>query len=263
MADAEALLQATPLWMAAFGLLALLVLACEIGFYTHRQTDAPLRGDSSTDEGYILAAALGLLSLMIGFTFSLALERYETRRDLVVAEANAIGTAYLRAQLFDAPAAADFTRHLRSYVDTRLVFFASDDDAARLERADVEAAGFQRQLWATTLQLTASDRASPRTAAFVGAVTSMFDLQAARQAARRARVPFEVLASLMLFASITALILGYVLGGANQRHRVVTTLLFVLVTLSITITLDLDRPGSGNIRFSGQPLLDVRAAMAR
>jgi len=212
--------------------------------------------DNDAEEGYLLSAVLALLGLLIAFTFSLAVSRYDARRELVVAEANAIGTAWLRAGLAEGEGGAALQSAIASYTDVRLGL-SRMEAPARVEAASGKE---QRLVWTQVRTLAASDR-SAISAGIVAAVNEMFDSASARKAERAARIPDEVVAVLIAYAVIAAGIVGYVMGATGRRHMVVTAVLFLLLTLAITLILDLDRPLSGAVTVSQQPMYDVRESM--
>jgi hypothetical protein len=114
-------LDATPLWLVGIGLVLSMGLAATIGWFTRRRlVIASGDGEGSGQEGYIVSGVLGLLALLLGFTFSLAIERYEGRRALVLEEANDIGTTYLRAQLLPSPHRERVSNVLVVYTSNRI-----------------------------------------------------------------------------------------------------------------------------------------------
>ena len=247
-----------PIWATALLLLATLLGACELGFRLRRRrppADAPY-------DGYILSAAFGLLALLVGFTFSLALGRHEASRTLVLDEANAIGTAYLRAQLAPEPYRGELLGQLRRYTDARLALAAAGEDTAAIGRADAAAHALHQQLWATTGAAVPAMQPATLTPHLVAAVNETIDLAASRKAALGTRLPTSVLATLVLYAIMSAGILGHVLGGAGRRTGATTTILFVLLTLAVALILDLDRTRTGSITVSQTPLAALRASMA-
>lgn len=228
---------------------------CESGYHLHlrklrRERHDPARYETS-DERFILQAALGLLALLVAFTFSVALDRYQTRRDLVVAEANAIGTVWLRAALLDEPGRTALMRAVATHLDHRIV----PDGSAAAQRA-------RNALWPTMAAATATIRATPQALGVVEAVNGALDAASLRDFASVAGVPTRVVETLVIFALIEAGILGYVLGGTRSRHRAATTILFALVSLAIVVILDLDRPRSGAIIVSLAPLTQLQAGFA-
>jgi hypothetical protein len=246
-----------PLWAAALVLFVLLIAACWIGIIL-RSRAAIERGD---DQGYILSAALGLLALIIAFTFSLALNRYDLRRGLVVQEANAIGTTYLRADLAPEPYRDRLRIIIRHYVDARLALAEAGEDGTAILAADTQATQLQQQLWQTTMAALPAIQPAPAGALLVGAVNDTIDLAATRKAALEARLPASVIAALVLYALISAGILGHATSGNPRRSQISAGVLFVLLTLAITLILDLDRPRVGSIVVSQAPLLDLKATL--
>ena len=248
-----------PLALVAGALFVAQVLARELGGWTHRRlagaTDDP--PEEASDKGFIQSGVLGLLALLIAFTFNMAVNRYETRRSLVVAEANAIGTAEMRVQLVEAPQGAQLAQMLHGYARTRLAYgLAAAADKPPL----VEASAKQRTaLQAATLSALAPVRTTPL-AAFVGAaVNSVLDVGVERETTLNSRLPSSILGALMLCSLLSAAILGYSLTGVRARHRPGTAILFALLTLAILLTLDLDRPQGGTIRTDQTPMSQLVA----
>jgi uncharacterized membrane protein len=255
MGFAEHLFTGTSLWVAALILFLLLAGAAEGGaaMRTWLGRDTAERSDG---EGYLLSAVLALLGLLIAFTFSLAVSRYDARRELVVNEANAIGTAWLRAGLAGGGKGQPLQRAITDYTEVRLGL-SRNANAARVEIATGAA---QTIVW-TRMQDAVTDTPPPIATTIITAVNEMFDAASSRKAERDARIPAEVLLVLILYAIAAAAIVGYVMRAAGKRHRAITLVVFLLLTLALMLILDLDRPRSGAIQVSQQPMLDVRASM--
>jgi hypothetical protein len=251
------IVDALPVWAAGLILLAVLTLASRVGIWLRART-----GDAShEDGGYILSAALGLLALLIGFTFSLALSRYEMRRDLVLQEANAIGTTHLRAQLAPEPFRSELRTLIRRYVDARLALADAGEDATAIARAEAQADQLQQQIWDTTMAAVPHIDPPVVVPLLTASVNDTIDLAASRKAALAARLPSSVVLALLVYAVISAGILGYVTQGIRRGTHVSAVLLFVLLTLAIGLILDLDRPRTGSIVVSQAPLLDLKASI--
>jgi hypothetical protein len=257
MALLDWLFQSVPLWLVGIALLLILVLAFRLGVWLRSR--GKHEDDRTDDEGYLLSAALALLGLLIAFTFSLALNRYDTRRTLVVQEANAIGTAWLRAGLAEGEAGQTLQRAIAGYADIRLKLPHSADEAGAVE---IEQATTRTQaaLW-QQMKTAMTAMQPPIAATLVTAMNEMFDLASARKAERAAHIPSDVVAVLILCAAMSAAIIGYVLGTTNRSHRTITSILFILLTLALLLILDLDRPWNGAVIVSQQPMVDARAAM--
>lgn len=252
--------QRTPLAALALLLLVAMIAARELGGLAHRVlTRRGMRAADAdgTDEGYILSAVLGLLALLVAFTFSLALNRFEERRTLVVAEANALGTAWLRTSLVDAP--APLRTALRAYARERLAFGLSDgaDEIAAEARADA----LQPQVWDQALAAVRPYRTTALAGLVLDPINQAFDLAGSRHAALAARLPATVLGALCLYALASAGVLGYAMSGAGARHRIASMVMFALVVLAISLILDLDRPRDGAIRVPQGAMTDALRAM--
>lgn len=255
----DGLLNGAPLLVLIAAFLVGLLVAREIGAWLGQRVFPAVDGDAS-DQGHILSGALGLLALLIAFTFGLALDRFETRRDLVVAEANAIGTAEMRAHLLDAPYDTRLSDLYVRYAQTRLRYGRATAAAKPpLERASAE---LRARIQAETLEALRPIRATPLAASVVAAVNESLDVGVAREAAHEARLPATVILVLVVYAFVSAGVLGYALAGGKHPHRTMSTLLFVLLTLAVGLILDLDRSQSGTIRVNQEPMARLVAGLA-
>jgi hypothetical protein len=247
-----------PLLMFAAGAFGCMVIAAVLGFvlrliFGRRGLDASVEGQ----ENYIVSAVLGLLALLMGFTFALAVDRFEIRRGLVLDEANAIGTTYLRAQLLPAPHRERISRLLTAYVDNRLVLAATKP--ADSQKALAVNDQILTDLWGATAAAFDDIEPNPFTISLLDTTNSMIDMDSSRKAARSAHVPSEVFTLLVIYLVVTSAVLGYVLKGA--RGRVAASLLLVLLTLSLTMIVDIDRPTVGGIRETQGPMEALRSSM--
>jgi hypothetical protein len=175
----------------------------------------------------------------------------------VVAEANDLGTAYLRTSLLETP---DVLRaDLRAYTRERLAYGLSTGGAqeAAAKRADA----LQTAVWRDAMADVKPFRATALVGVETGPLNDAFDTATKRKAALSARLPTAVLATLALYAVIAAGLLGYTVEGAGGRHRIASLLMFLLLTLAIGLILDLDRPRSGAIEVPQTPMADALAAM--
>lgn len=251
----DGFLTSAPLWL----LLALAFAGMAGAAFAGMKLRARLKNhpDDDTSEGYLLSATLALLGLLIGFTFSMALNRYETRRQMVVAEANAIGTAWLRAGLVEGVAGETLRKSLHDYAEKRLRLPQSPDASA----AELADGGAQARVWAD-LRAALPTMSPPVATTLITTTNEMFDAASSRRAEREARIPSLVLQVLFLAALTTAGIVGYVLGGGSaRRHWLVTSLLFAMLAVAITLIFDLDLPWSGLIQIPQAPMEYAVAAM--
>jgi len=245
-------------WIALLALLAL-TAAREIGYLLRKRREKSRPGaEIESDDGFSMTSVMGLLALLIGFTFSLSLQRHEARRELVMSEANALGTAWLRMQLLDDSERVKLGKLFRQYVDVRVRWgtATSADDEARAYR---ESEHLQQQLWEETLAVAKPLGANTLAPLLLNSTNEYLDVSEQRFALREAHLPPQILRFLAIYALISAGMIGFHKG----RHRFVTTVLFVLLTLAGTLILDLDRPRSGSILVSQQSMLDLQANMAK
>jgi hypothetical protein len=237
-------LEKAPVWLIALCLAATLLVAKWFGAWVrslHRGEEAAKVEASALD--YLLSAAVGLMALLIAFTFSFASERFANRRELGIDEANAIGTAYLRYQVLADPARTRLSGLMVRYLDARKAFNSAGEDEARVAAADLETDALQRQIWN---ELAGSIRAAPgpTSTPLLQATNQMFDLASSRRAALDFRVPGAVLWALIIYATIASAVMGYAMPRARPLI-VVSTIVVLLVTLAISLIVDIDRPREG------------------
>jgi hypothetical protein len=239
-----------------FGMLLLATLAA--GYAGHQlriRSDRHRKGSgaglgSDGQEGYIVSGVLGLLALMLGFTLAMAVDRFETRRVLVLDEANAIGTTYLRTQLLAEPHRTRLSRLLVEYTENRIVLAtASPDDVPELLAKNDQ---YLTDLWAATSAAFDTIKDLNFSNSYLETMNNVIDLDSARKAARLAHVPTEVLVVLSIYIVVTGGVLGYVLTGL--RGQLAGAFLLTLLTGSLGLIIDLERPTVGGIVESQTPM---------
>jgi hypothetical protein len=206
-------------------------------------------------------AMLGVVGLLLAFGLSLALGRYEDRRAAVVTEANAIGTAYLRAQTLHEPVRSASLARLRRYTDTSIRLATSVPGQAPAQRAAANGAQLERELWhfAGRALAAAPNASAPRL--YVESLNDMIDLHEARVAGLQNRVPTAVLWLELAGAAVALGLLSAYLAVLG-RAAVAVVLAAALVALLLLVTFDLDRPTRGMITVPAKPLVQERASMA-
>ena len=242
-----------------FGMLVMLVVGQRLGRRTLAQDADATRGRLTGVE----TAIFGLMGLMIAFTFSGAAARYELRRQLVVDEANAIGTAYLRLDLLPAASQPALRDQFRRYVTERIAVerVLPDIDTSKAQAAI--AAGVQKDIWIGVL--AALKGAPPQaTIVVIPALNEMINVPTARAVAMLTHTPILIFAVLLILGLICSLLAGYVLASTQTRKVWLYVVAFaVVVTLTIYVSFDLDYPRFGFIRldFADQGLIDLLAEM--
>lgn len=253
-------LAATSIWWIAFVLLLAMIAAAIVGYFL-RKWRTRRRGPEDlvkeNHEGFVLSAVLGLLALLLGFTFALAVDRYETRRALVLEEANAIGTAYLRTKLLGEPHRTEISRLLVEYTDNRVEIGSSSlEDARRMLNRNDQ---LVTNLWVATIAAFPTIRGFEFSSVYLDSINLVIDLDASRKASRQAKVPHEVYLVLFIYIVCAAGVMGFTLDGPLERSA--ATFLFLLLTLSLMLIIDIDRPSSGGISESQRPMRDLQTSL--
>lgn len=223
----------------------------------HDRLQTATNGLEDGQESYIVSAVLGLLALLLGFTFALAVDRYETRRALVLEEANAIGTAYLRTQLLDEPHRARISGLLVDYTDNRLALAVAGP--AKAAPFLVENDRLITELWAATSSAFTTIKGLDFSSAYLDSMNALIDLDASRKAARTVHVPTEVFVVLITYIVVTAGVLGYVLVG--RRGKTSAAIMLALLGMSFLLIIDVDRPTRGGIREVQTPMQQLRDSL--
>lgn len=221
---------------------------------------------SETDRSFsqitaLQAALLGLLALLLGFSFSMATARWDMRKRAAIDEANAIGTTYLRTSLLPEPQRSEIRTQLVAYVDARLSPDVMSPDPAARARSVAEAQRIQSRVWELAVAAAFADPRPTTSGLFVQSLNAMIDAHGTRVALGEDRVP-EIILWILLAVGVGSLALtGYATGAARRRRLVAGGLVAVLVALVVVLIVDLDRPSRGVIRVSDTNLRSLREAM--
>jgi hypothetical protein len=250
-------LDALPLWGFFVAVLLLVLISVEGGYrlgqYRRRrseqETEAPL--------GAMVGATLGLLAFMLAFTFGTAADRFDSRRQILLDEANAIGTAYLRAGMLPEQR-QEIRALLRDYVDTRLQAVQSNRIAEGIRRSEQ----LQDQLWAKAVILGERNPASIVVGLFVQSLNEVIDIHAKRVTAGvRNRIPGSIWLALLSVAVIALGAVGYHVGLAGTSRSLAQVAVALTFSVVIGLIADLDRPQEGTLTVSQQALVDLRQSM--
>jgi hypothetical protein len=238
------------------GIFVLLFGALESGFRWGLR--ARRGGNPLPQLGAMQGATLGLLGLLLGFSFSGASGRFIERQDIIVHESNAIGTAYLRADLLSEPHRTSLRSALRSYLVDRLRLFVTLDAAAS-EPVMLDLERRHHEIWAAGTAGVANDHSI--TMAVLPPLNEVIDLLAVRNAATERHLPYLVLGLLVSCSAISIALIGYGCGRDGKRQFVGAGSLAFLIAAALWITIDLDNPRLGIIRVSDGPLRTALESM--
>lgn len=238
-----------------------MVLAMEIGFRSGLRKQAKAT-EAITQANAVLVSMLGLLALLLAFTFSAALQRYEDRSRTVVAEANAIGTTYLRARLLPPGMQDEVQALLREYLDVRIQEGRVDSTEPALHESLLRQAKLmEARLWSYAVKAAELDKSVVTSGLFIQSLNELIDTSTTRNAALNRQVPEIVL--LLMFATIvlTTATLGYASGIAGHRVTLAAFILVMLIALVVYLIIDLDRPRRGAIQVSHESMLSLQQAI--
>jgi hypothetical protein len=240
--------------------LVLLMGAAGVGFVLAQRARRQ-HGDTAPHASAIQGAVLGLLALLLGFTFSLAMARFETRKEIQRDEANAIGTTYLRAQLLPEPMRTQIRADLRAYVETRFELGKVSFLPERLRQAHAQASALQKRMW-QQLVAAADAKADPELLTFFGeSLNETIDMHATRMAAIRSRIPAAIFVVLFVVALASLGLTGYASGPNHRQSFALNALVALLIAVVMLLTFDLHRPRRGLITLDLTGLEELRESM--
>jgi hypothetical protein len=256
--ESNGFLDALPLWGVFIAILLVVLLSVECGYRMGKYRRDHREREKETPVGTMVGATLGLLALILAFTFGLAAARFDTRRQVLLDEANAIGTTYLRAGMLP-DKREEIRTLLRNYVDSRIEAVRSNKITQGIRRSE----NIQNELWARATTVAEENPDSIVVGLFVQSLNQMIDLHVARlQASLRSRIPGAIWIGLFAVAAFSLAAMGYHSGMVGTRRSL--AVLAVAFTFSVVIELiaDLDRPQEGVLKVSQQALLDLQRSMS-
>lgn len=237
---------------------ALMVIASEMGFRFGRRSNKQVTPDAKSQHLTVEAGILGVLGLMLGFTMAMALNRFEVRKQLVLQEAQAIGSAYLFTRLLPADESKEIGNLLRAYAGARIWPEDQHDIYPRIAAARRESARLQDALWARAAAYGVKDPSPVRAGMLLQSLKEMIQLDAARWVAFQDHLPAAVVYVIAIVGLLAVMVVGYTFGLSGVRQLFSICMLSLAITTVLWIIIDLDRPREGHIRVSQQPLLDLQ-----
>ena len=247
-----------PLWALFIFILVVVLLSVEGGYRLGKYRRSRREEEKEAPLGTMVGATLGLLAFILAFTFGLAAARFDSRRQVLLDEANAIGTTYLRAGML--PERGEQIRGLlRDYVGARLEAVRSGNVAEGIRRSE----DIQQNVWSEAEALGQKNANSIVVGLFVQSLNQMIDLHAERlQAGLRSRIPGAIWLGLFAVAALSLATMGYHAGLSGTRRSLAVFAVAIAFSVVIELIADLDRPQEGVLRVSQQALLDVQRSMA-
>jgi hypothetical protein len=242
-----------------FALLVALEVGRRIGLRHKRMGETEIHGFNAID-----GAIYGLMGLMIAFTFSGAASRFDARRDLIIRETTAIGTAYLRIDLMPAAAQPQLRADFKSYLDARLAFYSHLPTDLNLAKQDVARyTALQDAIWSEAVAGSTTGIEPASRSLVLSSLNEMIDITAVRALALETHPPIVIYYLLVLLVLVSSLLAGYEMAARSSRSWLHLVIYSVVMAAVLYVTVDLEHPRSGLIRVDASDhfLVDLRNTM--
>lgn len=254
----EELLYGLPEWLIGLVTLVLLIVSVEAGYWIGLKAKIEMTQPMKAQISTIQTAILTIFTFLLGFTFAMALSRFDNRKQMVVKESNAIGTAVLRSKLLPENQRAKMNELFKEYVNVEFsITSRANVPLKEQEELDQEAKRLQALMWDEAFAATEQNPLSVPAGLFATSINQLIDIKTERDIAISNHVPEIVLLALLLFAASAIAILGYGNGLAATHARYPAMILCVVITLSFILIIDLDKPNRGMTKVSQESMIDL------
>lgn len=216
-------------------------------------------GRVSGELGSVEGSMLGAMALLLGFAFSIVISKFETRRQVAVEEANDIGTAILRCDMYPDSVRNPLRADFKEYIERRIAYYAVGNDEEKIKQELVKAGEISGRIWKRVALHSQKPNTLAVTAQMIPAVNAMIDIVTTRDATRISRVPRLVLWTLLALVLISSFVLGSDYHG-KKRNRILIFSYALAMTLTLDLITELDRPREGLINLDAieQKMIDLR-----
>jgi hypothetical protein len=245
-------------WLLGLLFFALMLAASETGFRIGRRPNQQRSDEARSQISTVEVGILGILGLLLGFCMSMAVTRFEVRKQLVLEEAKAIGTAHLRTQLLPPAEGREIADLLRTYTNVRTSPEFGSDVVEQISRARQESTRLQDAFWQRAVAYGLKDPNPVRVGLLLQSLNEVIDVDGARWMAFWNHVPETVIYVIAIVGLLAAMVVGYASGLGRLRQLFSICVLSLAITLVMIVIIDLDRPREGFIRVSQQPMLDLQ-----
>lgn len=233
-------------WLIALVMLAVLVVASEIGYRAGFRKKDLAESDRSLMSG-TGAAMLGLLGLLLGFTLAMAIGRWDERRVIIIDESNAIGTLSLRAGFLEEPDRSELRDALQEYIDARVVLGGSRDDLETLQAARLKSEGLHARIWSVVERANSPNLSTAELSSLITAANELIDIHEKRIASIFNYLPVSLLLLLVTVAAVAIGFLAWSFGAAAHGGRKAMVMLGLLIAAVLLLIMDVNRPQRGMI----------------
>jgi hypothetical protein len=241
----------------------LVILMVLVYWISYRITENILKKDPERKFpllGTVQTSLFGLLALIIAFSFNMSVTRYDQRREVVVEEANHIGTALLRCDLYPDSIRSEFRKDFKEYLEARISYYEAKIDENKIQESLVKADIISQRIWKRAALLSQDPKTSlVSSVQMIPALNNMIDIVTTRDELRTAHIPDSIIWLIISLAIISSFVLGFGIGK-NKILWVTIWCFFLVMSISIYFILDLDRPTQGinTINVTNQKIVDIR-----
>lgn len=247
----------TPLLIA--GIFLLIVVFYLAGYWIRKSSILNNPSESNIDLTTINGTFLGLLGLLLAFTFSMANSRFDNRREIIIEEANNIGTAILRTDIYPDSVRSILRSHMKKYVEARIAYFASGMNELEKEKSFALSNELSKKVWDVAAGYAKVDNITTRTSELIPALNAVIDIAATRKAAGEAFIPNSIMYFLFILCFCASFLIGY--DNKTKIDWIVLFIYALMFSATIYNIIDLDRPRSGLIDMDlpNQKIVELRS----
>ena len=237
----------------------ILIIVCYLFGHDMRRRVIKKYPDRSTIElGAINGTLLGLLGLLLAFTFSMASSRFDNRRQVIIEEANDIGTVILRTDVYPDSVRQLLRANLKEYVEARIAFYHVGMDEKKIIECTLKTDSINSKIWLTVANYAKTNNSLTIASQMIPALNAMIDITTTRRAAGEATIPDSIMFFLFLLCLVSGFLLGY--DNKNKIDWVVVMGLAIMLSTTVFNIIDLDRPRSGliNVDKPNEKIVELR-----
>ena len=249
-----------PIWAIEVAIAAIIVICGEVGYRIGARAKTALHENPF---GVLQAAIFGLVALLLAFSFSLGIARYDARRIAIVREAGSMRVVMRRSELLDSKAAALMHGYLNEYVNARIAFAAAGDFGPDRSSALQQSEALQDRMWSVALAEARNNQRPEILRLFIEALDNMFVQDDDVEAILTAHIPDAVLGVLTIVIVFASTLLGVGFGRTGRRGTIAIVFFAIIMAVVVGVNIDLDRSQRGFIRVSLQPLEAVSQLLSQ
>ena len=251
-------LQTTPTWMVCILMFLAIILFYRAGHFLRKRILVRNPEHATVELSTVIGILLGLLGLLLAFTFSMSNSRYDHRKEVIIEEANKIGTAILRADLYPDSIRSLLRENFRLYVESRIHFIEAGMNIDQLVLYSLQADSLSSILWRIVTEDARVNNVVVRSAQMIPALNDMIDITTTRRSAGESSIPDSIMYFLFAIALCSSFLIGY--DSKGRLDRIMVLGFATIISMAIFMIIDLDRPRSGFIDMArpNQKIIELR-----